>query len=215
MPGAYDTDEAAPDPITFITATSGAIDLIDNGRGIQLTKDLLAALAEQANAGRHVRLLTGHPKPRLEPLIGHERIEILAIEAGPEHSVLRVGETMLLTFNLAAEADRSPPLLKLQRSAEGGLFDRLADNIETLARDAVETLTTLRQLDAYFTNADEDDLYFGDDDPDDEFEDEDPSDRAAPSELVAADPPAPAPTAATTVRSDPNEVERRWPRRPS
>lgn len=212
---AYDTDETAPDPITFVTATAGAIDLIDNGRGIQLTKDLLAALAEQANAGRHVRLLTGHPKPRLEPLIGRERIEICVIDAGPEHSLLRVGDTMLLTFNLSAEADRPPPLLKLQRTAEGGLFDRLADNIETLARDAIETLTTIRQLDAYFTNADEDDLYFDDDDPHDDFEDEDPSDRAEPSELTAADPPAPAPTVATPIRSDPDQAERRWPRRPS
>ena len=49
---------------------------------------------------------------------------------------------MLLTFNLADEGDQPPPLIKLQRTTDGGLFDRLADNLDTLWNNADETLLT-------------------------------------------------------------------------
>ncbi|MGO9789282.1 MAG: helix-turn-helix transcriptional regulator [Solirubrobacteraceae bacterium] len=202
---AYDTEENAPDPIAFILQAQEAIDLLDNGRGIALTAALVSALAEQATAGRHVRLLTYLPKPRLEPLIGHQQIEIRVIDPAPEHSLLRIGEAMLLTFNLAAERDRSPPLLKLQRTVGGGLFDRLADNFDTLWADPEEILTDLQQLDAYLTNADEDDG----------FDDEDGTDLSEPNELAAAKPPRPAAQAGKPARTDTEQTERRWPRRPN
>ncbi len=199
---AYD-DETAPDPIAFIATADGAIDLIDNGRGIALTDGLLRALAVQASAGRHVRLLTSLPKPRLEPLIGHEQTEIRVIDVGPDHSLLRAGDVMLLTINLAAEGDQPPPLLKLQRTADSRLFDRLADNFDRLSDNADETLTDLQQLDAYLTNADEDDI-----------DDEDGTDPAELSELAAAEAQPPAPQAGTSTRTDTEQTERRWPRRP-
>jgi transcriptional regulator with XRE-family HTH domain len=202
---AYATGEGAPDPIAFISNADGPIDLLDNGRGIALTDGLLGAIAEPASAGRHVRLLTSLPKPRLEPLIRKDDIEIRVIDAPTEHSLLRVGDTMLLTFNLADEGDQPSPLLKLQRATDDGLFDRLADNLDTLWDDADETLTDLQQLDAYLTNTDED-------------EDDEAGDWADPTEpnaLATAEPPHPASHDETPTPTETEQTQRRWPRRPN
>jgi transcriptional regulator with XRE-family HTH domain len=152
---AYATGEKAPDLVAFIEASAGPIDLLDNGRGIELTTALLEAIVEQANTGRNVRLLTCLPNLRLEPLIGQEHIEIRVIDTLPSRSLLRAGDTMLLAFNLAREADQPPPLLKLDRTAAGGLSDRLAENLDTVWDDTDETLTGPVRLDAYLTNASE------------------------------------------------------------
>ena len=80
---AYATDDNAPDPIAFLSHADGPIDLLDNGRCITLTDGLLNALHGHATAGRHVRLLTHLPKPRLQPLIGHADIEIRVIDRRP------------------------------------------------------------------------------------------------------------------------------------
>jgi DNA-binding transcriptional regulator YdaS (Cro superfamily) len=179
------TGEEAPDPVALIQNSDGAIDLLDNGRGIELTTPLRDTLVEQANAGRHVRLLTCLPKRRLEPLIGHRQIEVRVIDACPDHSLFRARGTMLLTFNLAGDGDQAPPLLKLTRTTDGGLFDRLANNFEALWEYTDATLTDAKQLDAYLTNIDEDD--------------------------VNDDWPLPP---GQGERAEPERIQRRWPRRP-
>jgi lambda repressor-like predicted transcriptional regulator len=178
------TNDDAPDPVALIQNSDDAIELLDNGRGIDLTLSLLAAILEQADTGRKVRLLTSLPKLRLKPIIGHQNTEVCVIEGSTGHSLLRADDTMLLTFNLAGEGDQPPPLLRLTRTAEAGLFERLVANFDTLWEHADE-LTAPQQLDAYLTNTDQDDPN---------------EDRLGPSRQ---DPP-PAP----------DQTPRRWPRRP-
>ena len=152
----YTTDATAPDPVEFISSSDGAIDLLDNGRGIELIATLRDTLVAQAEAGRKVRLLTCLPKPPLRRLISHREIEIRVLDGGTNHSVVRVGDAVLFTFSLADEADQPPPLLKLERTADGGLFDRLTENFETLWDDeTTETLKDAGQLDTYLTNTDD------------------------------------------------------------
>jgi DNA-binding transcriptional regulator YdaS (Cro superfamily) len=196
---AYATDEEAPDPISLIEDSDGAIDLLDNGRGIEPTTVLLAAILEQANTGHNVRLLTCLPKLRLEPLIDHEKIEVRVIDACPDHSLLRVADTMLVTFNLAGGADQAPPLIKLTRAVAGGLFDRLAENLETLWDDTGDPITDRERLDADLSNTDEDDEDFEEDQ------------KGARTGLSGSDErPAPKRSPAAT---ETEQTHRRWPQR--
>jgi transcriptional regulator with XRE-family HTH domain len=194
---AHASDENAPDPVSFIAVADGAIELLDNGRGIEMDGALIAAVIEQADGGRKVRLITSLPKPRLQPLIGRGKIDVRVIDGTSGHSLIRVGEAMLFTFDLAGEGEHPPPLLKLQRMAAGGLFDRLAGNFQALWDGAEVNLTEPAQLDAYLTNTDEDDL-------DDDW-------------VVASGSGTPRPPDASPVSpsaAKPELAPRRWPRRP-
>jgi transcriptional regulator with XRE-family HTH domain len=178
------TDENAPDPVAFIENTDGTIDLLDNGRGIRVGGNLIQVLIVQARAGRGVRLLTSHPGEWVAPLIGPDQIEVRVTDAPADHSLLRAGDSMLFTFDLAGEGDEPPPLIQLQHRTDGRLYDRLAENLEALWQSA-DPLSAPEQLDAYITNTDEED-----------HNEEDP----ALAERDARPGLAPAP--------------RRWPRRP-
>lgn len=197
---ASDSDPTAPDPIAFLSQHAGPIDLLESFRGIQLTAPLARALAEHAAAGRQIRILTNRPIRQVEPLLGHAQVEIRYSEY-QEHSLLRAGDTMLLALILDYEADQPPPLLRLERSIDGGLFDRLIDNLDTIANNAEGPLSTPEQLDRYRTNAD----------------DELDEDRREPPESsggLASEQPAraaPAGDPATLDRQEPSQ--RRWPRR--
>jgi transcriptional regulator with XRE-family HTH domain len=196
---ADDTEEGAPDPVAFLSNTDGPIDLLENFRGIQLTGDLTRALAEHAAAGRQIRVLTNRPIRRVEPLLGHQHLEIRFIEY-LEHSLLRAGDAMLLALFMDYETDQPPPLLQLHRTTDGGLFDRLLDNLETIAENGEGPITTPEQLDRYRTNAD----------------DEIDEDRTEPPE------PSPGPAAEQSARALPADdpalpdrearSQRRWPR---
>ncbi|MBV8991425.1 MAG: hypothetical protein JO372_22930 [Solirubrobacterales bacterium] len=136
----YHTDEDAPEPIAFLSEHAGRIDLLENFRGIQLTPDLACSLAEPAAAGRQIRILTNRPIRRVEPLLGHPQVEIRFVEY-LEHSLLRAGDAMLLALIVDYEADQPPPLLQLHRTAHGGLFARLLDNLDRIAENAKGPLT--------------------------------------------------------------------------
>jgi len=136
----YHTDEDAPEPIAFLSEHAGRIDLLENFRGIQLTPDLARSLAEPAAAGRQIRILTNRPIRRVEPLLGHPQVEIRFVEY-LEHSLLRAGDAMLLALIVDYEADQPPPLLQLHRTAHGGLFARLLDNLDRIAENAKGPLT--------------------------------------------------------------------------
>jgi transcriptional regulator with XRE-family HTH domain len=199
---AYDTDEGAPDLIAFLSNTDGPIDLLENFRGIQLTPELTRALAEHAAAGRRIRVLTNRPIRRVQPLLGHEHVEIRFIEY-LEHSLLRAGDAMLLALVMDYEADQPPPLLQLHRTTDGGLFDRLRDNLDTIAENAEGPITTPEQLDRYRTNADDEN----------DQDDEDWTEPPEPSPGPAAEPSARALPAEDPALPDREaESQRRWPR---
>jgi transcriptional regulator with XRE-family HTH domain len=200
---ARDTDETAPDPVRFLSDHGGPIDLLENFRGIQLTPELTRALAEHAAAGREIRVLTNRPVRRVEPLLGHPHVEIRFVEY-LERSLLRAGDAMLLTLVIDYEQDQPPPLLKLHRATDGGLFDRLLANLDTIADNAEGPLTTPEQLDRYRTNADDD------------HDDEDRAEPPEPSPGPATEPSARAAPADDPARADRGaQSERRWPRRPN
>ena len=194
---AHDTHEGAPNPVAFLSNTDGPIDLLENFRGIQLTPELANALSGHAAAGRQIRVLTNRPIRRVEPLLGHEHVEIRFTEY-LEHSLLRAGDAMLLALILDYEQDQPPPLLELHRTTDDGLFDRLLANLQTIADNAEGPITTPEQLNRYRTNAD------------DETE-EDEEDRTEALEPR----PRPARSAVDEPTLPEEQSERRWPRRPN
>lgn len=197
---AHTTDHNAPDPEEFLRGTDGPVEILDNGRGNTITRELARTLLERADAGRPVRLLLAAPRTAIAPLIGHPNIEIRVLDTPTAHSLLRAGETILLTVQLAGEADNPPPILRIQRTPDGGLFDRLTCNFQTLWDTSEETLTRPDQLEACLTNTDEQDL--------------DESIGLAP---VDSRPPATSRSVAAAPRGRPavgaGEPPRRWPRR--
>lgn len=201
---AYATDDGARDPVAFLSDHDGPIDLVENFRGIQLTPELTRALAEHA-AARQIRVLTNRPIRRVEPLLGQPHVEIRFIEY-LDHSLLRAGDAMLLAVIMDYEADQPPPLVELHRTTDGGLFDRLLDNLEKIADNAEGLLTTPEQLDRYRTNYD---------DEIEEHED-DRTDLSETSHGPAAEPSARAAPADDPAMPDREEhSQRRWPRRPN
>ena len=157
-------------------------------------------LAEQAAAGRQIRILTNRPIRRVEPLIGYQDVEIRFIEY-LERSLLRAGDAMLLALIMDYEADQPPAILQLHRTGDSGLFDRVLDNLDTIADNAEGPLTSPEQLDRYRTNAD-------DEIDDDRTEPTEPSPGPAAEPSVRA---APADDAGLPDRDEPSQ--RRWPRR--
>ncbi|MBV8943692.1 MAG: hypothetical protein JO240_18360, partial [Solirubrobacterales bacterium] len=145
------------------------------------------------------------PTRRLEPLFGFENVELRFIES-LEQSLLRAGDAMLLTLIMDCEIDQPPPMLRLQRTIDGGLFDRLLDNLAAISANAADTLTAPEHLDRYRTNSDED--------QEDEDEEE-PIELAEPSRGADIPPPHRAGSAGTSLSSEADEqTQRRWPRRP-
>jgi transcriptional regulator with XRE-family HTH domain len=202
--GQADSDNA-PDPVEFISSNDGTIDIIDTAGGIELTARLLAALIGEASIGRHVRVATSRPRRRLKQLIGRDHIEVRIIDAGLAHSIVRAGDTMLLTFSVSDEPDLPPPLLQLSRQTDSGLFDRLADNFIPLWDDTDDdTLTNPTQLDPYLTNSDQDD-------EDAEAYSSGPAEPGTPPPLESSETPRPT---GTLANAEPQQTPRRWPRQP-
>lgn len=153
----YVTDAGTSDVAALISESEGPIDLLENSLGFELEEVVLTAALGRARQGHRVRLLTAKPRPRLAPLIGHQHIEIAILDAPGHHSLIRSGETMLLFLDLPGEADLPSALIKLTRALNPRLFDRLADNLDSLWNGALGRLKDLHQLDAYLTNSDADD----------------------------------------------------------
>jgi len=108
---------------------------------------------------------------------------------------------MLLALVMDYEADQPPPLLELHRTARGGLFDRLLDNLEVIAANAEGPLITLGQLDRSRTNNDDEIDEDGTEPPE-----QDRGSAAGPSTLaVSVDDPA--------LPDQHEPSQRRWPRR--
>jgi len=151
-----------------------------------------------APGGCQVRVLTYSPSRELQPLTGHERIELLVVEAPPGHTLIRAGDQMLETFSFAGAGHQSPPLLQHHRRTEGGLVDRLRQPLPAPLRHADKTITDTQQLDAYLIDEDDEDW--------EEVPDPSPGATAvAPSEAVG------------DYGSSTSELRapRRWPRRTS
>jgi lambda repressor-like predicted transcriptional regulator len=154
----YLDDPGTPDPADVIANSDGPIDLLENGlAGISLDRAITQALSDHASAERPARIITPVPGWRLETLIGNPHIQIIVIDPDftANHTLLRAGDTMLLSFDLAGAADWPAPLLTLTRQPEG-LFERLLDHLDLLCEEPEKIITQPEELDIYRTNAGED-----------------------------------------------------------
>lgn len=133
-------------PVEFVADTTGDIDLLDNGYGIDLGPSLIDALLEQAQAGRQIRLLTHQPTADLMLLADHQHIHIRALDANTPHSLLRAGDLILLALHLVGAADEAAPLLKLTRDNDADLFGRLVDDFELLWQAADQRPSELEHI---------------------------------------------------------------------
>jgi len=104
---------------------------------------------------------------------------------------------MLLVLTRIGPASASPPIIHLRRQADGGLFDRLADDFDDRWLEATP-LTSPEQLHAYLADT--------------ELEPRLEPEHSPPADPQTVRAPARPPEAPT---ASPAEAPRRWPRRPT
>jgi transcriptional regulator with XRE-family HTH domain len=189
------TDPAAPNTAALLSAAAERIEIAIPNLASQ--PGLVELFRTSAANGCQARIIIEDADEQVEPLLGIDAIEIRASPAGEDHVVYRADDEMLLVFTRIGSASASPPIIHLRRQADGGLFDRLADDFDDRWRVATP-LTSREQLYAYLADT--------------ELEP-----RPEPEHSPAADPQrvraAARPPEASTA--SPAEAPRRWPRRPT
>jgi DNA-binding transcriptional regulator YdaS (Cro superfamily) len=192
------TEPNAPQPAAFVSSASDHVDLLDDGRGLTGMPGLIDALLAQARDGCQIRVLTFSLVRELEPLIGHDAIELRVYQAASGHTLIRTGDQILLTLSFPSGARRAPVLLQLHRRSDGGMFDRLAIYYQLLWDNADKTITNLEQLDACLEN-----------------EDQTPgTNHDTPPTATGPSEPTDRSSEPSSSRS-PEHAPRRWPRRPT
>jgi transcriptional regulator with XRE-family HTH domain len=193
----YLDDPAAPDVAALIEDGEGPIDVFDCAGWVQVDDEFASVLLQYASVQRPVRILRREPTRPLLPLIGQTHIEIKIIAGWNSGWMLRVGETLLSTFDPLLDAD-APALIVLERSRANGLFTRLTKDFEELWQQHDNVLGDPDQLDDWLEE--------------ERDEDEQRADRPAP--VSSADAPAsdPRPDRGSDPPG-PGGQRRRWPNR--
>ena len=189
------TDPTAPNTAALLTTAIERIEIAIPNLASQ--PGLVELFRTSAANGRQARIIIEDPDEQVEPLLGIDAIEIRASPAREDHVLYRADDEMLLVLTRIGSASASPPIIHLRRQADGGLFDRLADDFDDRWLEAAP-LTSREQLHAYLADT--------------ELET-----RPEPEHSPAADPqpvraPARPPEAPT---ASPADAPRRWPRRPT
>jgi transcriptional regulator with XRE-family HTH domain len=189
------TDPAAPNGATLLRAAVERIEIAIPNLASQPA--LVELLRTSATNGRQAWILIEDPDEQIEPLLGIDAIEIRASPSRENHVLYRADDEMLLVLTRIGPASASPPIIHLRRQADGGLFDRLADDFDDRWLEAT-SLTSREQLHAYLA-------------------DTELAPRPEPEHTPAADPqPARAPARPSEApTASPAEAPRRWPRRPT
>ncbi|MEA2372120.1 MAG: hypothetical protein QOH12_2514 [Solirubrobacteraceae bacterium] len=156
----------------------------------------LPPLTERTD-GCRVRLVVEDPDILVGSLRGIDAIEVRSSPAGEDYGVFRADDEMLLVLTRIGSASGSPPIIHLRRQADGGLFDRVADDVEDRWLEATP-LTDGEQLDA-------------------DLADTELEPWAEPEHSPTTDPlPAPAPARPPEAPTESHaDAPRRWPRRPT
>ncbi|WP_249019475.1 helix-turn-helix domain-containing protein [Conexibacter sp. S30A1] len=140
----YANQHNAPNPADLITASDGPIDLLDSHAGIQPTDQIIDRIQAAAAAGRKIRILTETPTRQLAALIAQPNVEIRVDDLWTEFWFLRAGHQMLFAINFQDDIDVMPaPILKLDGTITGGLFERAQGKFEELWQQATEKPQTL------------------------------------------------------------------------
>ena len=90
---------------------------------------VIDALRVHAATGAEVRVLVNAATPELHDLARVDRVEVRVRDARTAHALLRADDHALLSLRLAHTG--IPPLLRLTRHGEDGLFDRLTEHFDT------------------------------------------------------------------------------------
>ena len=124
----YSNAPGTPNAARFLQSAGDRVDLLDAASGLLDNPGMLDVLARCATTGAQVRVLANAPTPALARLAAHPRVEVRHRDATLAHAVLRADDTMLLGLKLGDGG--MPPLLKLTRHVDEGLFDRLAAHFD-------------------------------------------------------------------------------------
>jgi hypothetical protein len=189
------TDPAVPTTAAFLSAAVERIEIAIPNLASQ--PGLVELFRTSATNGPQARIIIENPDEQVEPLLGIDAIEIRASPAREDHVLYRADDELLLVLTRIGSASASPPIIHLRRQADGGLFDRLADDFDDRWLEATP-LSSREQLHAYLAGT--------------ELEP-----RPGPGHSPSADPqparaPARPPEAPT---ASPADAPRRWPRRPT
>jgi transcriptional regulator with XRE-family HTH domain len=189
------TDPAAPNTAALLSTAVERIEIaIPN---LASLPGLVELFRTSAANGRQARIIIEDPDEQVEPLLGIDAIEVRASPAGEDHNLYRADDEMLLVLTRIGSAGASPPIIHLRRLADGGLFDRLANDFDDRWLQATP-LASREQLRAYLADTELE-----------PWAEPERSPEADPLPAPAPAPPSEAPTAS------PAEAPRRWPRRPS
>lgn len=187
-------DPAAPKVAELLRAALERIEIVIPNLA---SKPSLVELVRASGAnGCRVRILIEDPDEQVEPLLGTDTIEVRASPAGEDHILYRADDQMLLALGRIGSAAESP-IIHLRRLADGGLFDRLADDFDDRWLKATP-LTSREQLHVCLA-------------------DTELGPWTGPDQLPEPDPPSPrAPSRPSeTATASTGEAPRRWPRRPT
>jgi transcriptional regulator with XRE-family HTH domain len=189
------TDSAAPNAAELLRAAVERIEVVIPDLGSR--PGLVELFRTSAADGSRVRLIIEDTDEQVEPLLGIDAIELRVSPAGEGHILYRADDEMLLVLTHIGCAGASPAIIHLRRQADGGLFDRLADDFDDRWHEATP-LTNGEKLRAYL--ADNELEPWAEPEPSPEADSLPARERARPPE---------APTAS------PADAPRRWPRRPT
>src|ERR1019366_9828746 len=100
---------------------------------------------------RRAGIISEAQEERATPPRGSDAIETRASPAREDHVLYRADDEMLLVLTRIGSASASPPIIHLRRQADGGLFDRLADDFDDRWLEA-GPLTPREQLHAFLAD---------------------------------------------------------------
>jgi hypothetical protein len=197
------TDPGAPQPALLLDSASERIEIVIPALAeLRNLRGVIELLIAKSIGGAVIRIIVEDPDPQLEPLLGHERIEIRASPAGEDYSLYRSDHQILLVLRRIGVLSDPPPVIYLQRATTGGLFDRVARHFDDSWKLTVP-LRTRRELDEYLIDTD-----LEDDEPDPDPELDGRVDHDTASGL-------PTPPPQQTISEPAPGSARRWPGRPT
>ena len=132
------TEPGAPSVLAFIS-DAGVVDVLDDRGWLLDTPGILDAIAQRAAAGAQVRMLTTRPARELGPLRAGEQTEIRQLASHPSHALIATSVAMLITIRLDDQDLRPPPLLRVHRRRDDGLFERMLEHYDRLWDHADQT----------------------------------------------------------------------------
>jgi len=188
------TDSAAPNTAALLSTAAERIEIAIPNLASQ--PGLVELFRTSAKNGRQARIIIEDPDEQVEGLLGIDAVEIRASPAREDHVLYRADDEMLLVLTRIGSASASPPIIHLRRQADGGLFDRLADDFDDRWLEATP-LASREQLRAYLADT--------------ELEPWAEPERSPEADPLPAPALAPPPESPTT---SPADAPRRWPRRP-